>query len=50
MFIIKGNEKDYDILAEVPDLSERIIITTMKELKGYDDLMQDLILEMQEAY
>ena len=41
-----------DIFAEVPDLSERIINTTFKEIfAAYrDDLMSDLLLEAQEAY
>ena len=41
-----------DIFAEVPDLSERIISTTMKEIMAAyrDELMSDLLLEAQEAY
>lgn len=40
-----------DIFAEVPDLSERIISTTMKEIKeAYNEFMQDLLLESLEAY
>lgn len=41
-----------DIFAEVPDLSERIIKTTLKEIQAayQDNLMSDLLLESQEAY
>ena len=41
-----------DIFAEVPDLSDRIISTTFKEIfAAYrDDLLSDLMLEAQEAY
>lgn len=41
-----------DIFAEIPDLSERIIQTTMKAIReAYEDsLLQDLLLEAQEAY
>ena len=41
-----------DIFAEVPDLTDRIITTTYKEIiAAYrDDLMSDLLLEAQEAY
>ena len=41
-----------DIFAQVPDLSERIISTTLKEIQAayMDDLMSDLLLEAQEAY
>jgi hypothetical protein len=53
----KGNLKMYhgqaecDIFAKVPDLSERIIRTTMKEIRAaYDEFMEDLLLESMEAY
>ena len=54
----KGNLRTYhyqagkDIFAEVPDLSERIIQTTMKQIQAAyeDDLLSDLLLEAQEAY
>lgn len=56
----KGNKglKQYhyqatkDIFAQVPDLSDRIINTTMKEIyEAYrEELMSDLLLEAQEAY
>lgn len=40
-----------DIFAEVPDLSDRIVRTTMKEIKAaYEEFMQDLLLESMEAY
>lgn len=41
-----------DIFAEVPDLSERIITTTFKEIMAAyrEELMSDLLLEAQEAY
>lgn len=41
-----------DIFAQVPDLSDRIINTTMKEIyEAYrEELMSDLLLEAQEAY
>ena len=44
-------QAEKDIFAEVPDLSDRIIKTTMKEIKAaYDEFMQELLLESQEAY
>ena len=45
-------QADRDIFAEIPDLTERIIQTTMKAIQeAYEDsLLQDLILEAQEAY
>ena len=41
-----------DIFAEVPDLTDRIIKTTIKEIMAAykDDLLSDLLLEAQEAY
>lgn len=41
-----------DIFAEVPDLSDRIITTTFREIMAAyrDELMSDLLLEAQEAY
>ena len=41
-----------DIFAEVPDLSDRIINTTLKEIREayQESLMCDLMLESQEAY
>ena len=41
-----------DIFAEIPDLTERIIRTTYKEIMDAykDDLLSDLLLEAQEAY
>jgi len=44
-------QAEKDIFAAVPDLSDRIIRTTMKEIKeAYNEFMQDLLLESQEAY
>ena len=41
-----------DIFAETPDLSDRIITTTFKEIMAAyrEELMSDLLLESQEAY
>ena len=41
-----------DIYADIQDLSERIINTTMKEIMAAyrDELMSDLLAESQEAY
>ena len=48
---IYHGQADKDIFATVPDLSDRIIRTTMKEIKeAYDEFMQDLLMEAQEAY
>lgn len=48
---IYHGQAEKDIFAQVPDLSERIISTTMKEIKeAYDEFMQELLLESQEAY
>ena len=53
----KGNLKMYhgqaeaDVFAKVLDLSDRIIRTSMKEIKAaYEEFMQELMLESQEAY
>lgn len=44
-------QAEEDIFAKVPDLSDRIVRTTMKEIKAaYDEFMQELLLESQEAY
>lgn len=44
-------QADKDIFAMVPDLSDRIIRTTMKEIKAaYDEFMEELLQEAQEAY
>ena len=44
-------QAEKDIFAQVPDLSDRIIRTTMKEIReAYDEFMQDLLLESLEAY
>lgn len=45
-------QAEKDIFAMIPDLSERIIQTTMKEIREayQESLMSDLILESQEAY
>lgn len=45
-------QADKDIFSMVPDLSERIINTTMKEIQAAyrDDLLSDLLMEAQEAY
>ena len=44
-------QADEDIFAKVPDLSDRIIRTTMKEIReAYDEFMNELLLESQEAY
>lgn len=48
---IYHKQADKDIFATIPDLSDRIIRTTMREIKeAYDEFMQDLILESMEAY
>ena len=45
------NQADRDRFAEVPDLSDRIIRTTMREIKAaYDEFMEDLLMESMEAY
>ena len=44
-------QAEEDLFAKVPDLSDRIIRTTMKEIKeSYEEFMQELLLESQEAY
>lgn len=44
-------QAEKDIFAEVPDLSDRIIKTTLKEIKAaYNEFMEDLMLESMEAY
>lgn len=44
-------QAEKDIFAMVPDLSERIVRTTMKEIKAaYDEFMEELLMESQEAY
>lgn len=45
-------QAEKDIFAEVPDLSDRIITTTLKEIReAYQEaLYNDLLLESQEAY
>ena len=44
-------QAEKDIFAKVPDLSDRIIRTTMKEIKAaYDEFMEDLLMESMEAY
>ena len=48
---IYHGQAEADIFANVPDLSDRIIRTTMKQIKeSYEEFMQDLLLESQEAY
>ena len=48
---IYHGQAEKDIFAQVPDLSDRIIRTTMKEImEAYDEFMQELLLESQEAY
>ena len=48
---IYHGQAEKDIFAQVPDLSERIISTTMKEIKAaYREFMDDLLAESQEAY
>jgi hypothetical protein len=48
---IYHGQADKDIFATVPDLSDRIIRTTMKEIKeAYNEFMEDLLMEAQEAY
>ena len=46
------NQATKDIYAEVPDLSDRIVTTTFREImEAYrEELMSDLLLEAQEAY
>lgn len=45
-------QAENDVYADIQDLSERIINTTMKEIMAAyrDDLMSDLLMESQEAY
>lgn len=45
-------QAEKDIFAQVPDLSDRIITTTLKEIREayQESLMNDLLLEAQEAY
>lgn len=44
-------QAEKDIFAMVPDLSDRIVRTTLKEIKAaYDEFMEELLLESQEAY
>ena len=44
-------QAEADVFAKVSDLSERIIRTTMKEIRAaYDEFMEDLLLESMEAY
>jgi len=49
---IYHKQAEKDIFAEVPDLTERIITTTYKEIMAAyrDELLADLMLESQEAY
>ena len=48
---IYHGQAEKDIFATTPDLSDRIIRTTMKEIKeAYEEFMQDLLIEAQEAY
>ncbi len=48
---IYHGQAEKDIFASVPDLSDRIVRTTMKEIReAYDEFMQELLLESQEAY
>lgn len=49
---IYHGQAEKDIFAQVPDLSDRIIRTTMKEIReAYQEaLFNDLLLEAQEAY
>ena len=49
---IYHGQAEKDIFAEVPDLSNRIIRTTLKEIREayQESLMSDLMLEAQEAY
>lgn len=50
--IMYHNQAEVDDFAKVPDdLSERIITTTMKAIKeAYNEFMNDLMIEAQEAY
>ena len=44
-------QAEKDRYAEKPDLKSRIIETTMKQiLDSYNEFMQDLLTEAQEAY
>lgn len=49
---IYHRQAEKDIFATTPDLSDRIIRTTFKEImEAYrEELMSDLLLEAQEAY
>jgi len=49
---IYHKQAEKDIFAQVPDLSDRIISTTIKEIRAayQEALMNDLLLESQEAY
>ena len=45
-------KKEQEFLQETPDITERIIATTLKQIQkaDRDDLLADLLLESQEAY
>ena len=48
---IYHGQAEKDIFAEVPDLSDRIVRTTMREIReAYDEFMSELLMEAQEAY
>ena len=48
---IYHNQAEKDVFAEKQDLKSRIIDTTMQQiLDSYNEFMQDLLCEGQEAY
>lgn len=49
---IYHGQAEKDIFAQVPDLSDRIVTTTLKEIMAAyrEELMSDLLMESQEAY
>lgn len=49
---MKEEKKVNEFLQEVPDITERIIATTLIQIQknDRDDLLADLLLESQEAY
>ena len=50
--VMYHGQAEKDFFAEVPDITERIIQTTLKQIQAAyeDDLLSDLLLEGQEAY
>lgn len=49
--VMYHEQADIDKYAKEPDLKQRIIETTMQQiLDSYNEFMQDLLAESQEAY